>query len=233
MKQKKNVLSFFILSIMSAFILLIITFYSPNNTNNIGIYNRLLLAFIFIIICIFGISLSFFPGWYKESKIFINKIKEKKNLHNIKRKRQGHHPDCKQFKSHTISVKNKLFCAGCLGLAIGSIVAIFLFLLYLFFINFLPNIFHFFVTMGLLFVFILYLEIILPIKNAYVHMISNIFFVIGFLFITIGIFEITGNIIYTAVSILILFLFLDTRIQLSSYRHFLICADCKEKCKMY
>lgn len=232
MKPTNNVFYFIILSIVAAFLLLVLVFFSPSNDTVIDIYNRLILGCLFVIICIFGISLAFFPRWYKRTMRIKGDSKGLKGNNKTKRKRKGHHPDCKEFKNHIIITKNKTICAGCLGLAIGSMISIVLLIVYVFLGSFSFN-FMIFVVFGLIIVFLVYFEIFSPLKNAIVHMAFNALLVIGFLLITIGVFEITGNIIFSIIAIILSFLFLVTRIQISVYNHSSICSKCKEKCKMY
>ena len=232
MNQKNNVFSYLILSFAAACLLLILVFFSPSNNSSINTFDKALFGGLFSIICIFGISLAFYPGWYKKTLKRGKYSKDKQQTQKIKRMRVGHHPDCEQFQKHIIKTKNKSYCAGCLGLAIGLIISILFMIIYVIFSNFSFN-YLFFVFIGLIIVFLVYFEIFFPIKNAIIHMISNAIFVLGFFLITIGILEITGSIVYSFITILFLFLFLDTRVQISSYRHNLICDNCKEKCKIY
>ena len=158
----------------------------------------------------------------------------RKQTQKTARKRKGHHPDCDQFQNHTIRIDNKTLCAGCLGLSIGAILSIFLMILYIVIRGELSfTTFYFFMFLGLIIISLVYIEIMLPIRYTIIHVISNVFLVISFLLIVVCIFEITGNKIYGAVSILLSFLWLDTRIQLSNWRHTLICKNCDENCKMY
>jgi len=230
----KHIFYYLILSITAAFLLLILAFFSPSNVNSIELYDKLFISGLFIIICIFGISLAFYPGWYRRITNFGNYNKQKQQTKKAVRKREGHHPDCNEFKNHSIKIKNKILCAGCLGLAIGSAISIFLMILYIFIENNQSStIFQIIAFLGLIMIFFTFVEIMFPLSNAVGHVVSNIILVIGFLLITISIFEITGNKIYGAITVLFSFLWLDTRIHLSNWRHTLICNNCDENCKMY
>ena len=233
MKQIKNIFYYIILSIAAAVLLLILTFLNPLNTTTIGIYDKLFVGGVFITSCIFGISLAFYPRWFrrltKHATHHLNSGKSRK----ITRKYRGHHPDCGNFQSHTIETKNKTLCAGCLGLSIGSIISIVLTIIYMIIIREkVATGFYYVVFLSLIIIGLAYLEIMLPIRQAVVHVISNIFLVLSFLLVTISIFEITGNKIYGILSVIISFLFLDTRIQLSNWQHTRICESCSETCKM-
>ena len=230
MKYKKNVYYYFILSIVAVFFIIILSLFEPVETKYFGIYDKYFVAVFIILVYILGLSLAIYPRWYKKSKRVINK---KKQVEKIIRNRKGHHPDCEQFKNHILKFKNKTFCAGCFGLAIGSIVSISLILIYLLtsvnFTAFYPLV----LIIGFIFVFQIYLEIIISKRNSIVHMFSNVLHVTGFLIIAISILEITNSVPYTIIAILFSFLFFNTRVQLSLYNHNLVCKKCKYDCKMY
>ena len=82
-------------------------------------------------------------------------------------------------------------------------------------------------------IFLAYIEIVFPEKYMIFHIVSNVILVLGFIMVTISIFEIKGDKIYGVLGIIISVLWLDTRIQLSNYLHSSICSDCVKKCKMY
>jgi hypothetical protein len=233
LKPKNNVIYHLCLSFFAAVFILILAFYGSSDNIYINFYERMLVVGLFIIICIFGISLSFFPGWYK--RFIKNKDQGSKSQKFQKkpRRRRGHHPDCDSFISHVIKVNDKTYCAGCLGLAIGSVSSIFLGIIYLFYIDKILINFNYLIFAGLVLIFLGFLETTKPIKNAIIHIIANVFLIIGFFLIVVGMFEATGNMVYMVISIIFSFLFLDTRVQMSSYNHNIICNNCKEKCKMY
>lgn len=234
MKQKTNVIYYLILSITAAVLLLTLAFFNSSNTASVDIYDKLFVGGVFIAICLFGISLAIYPGWFKRFTKQEKHSSNEKQTQKTARKRKGHHPDCDQFQNHTIRTNNKMFCAGCLGLSIGAILSIFLMILYIVIGGELSfTTFYFFMFLGLIIIGLVYIEIMLPIRHAIIHVLSNVFLVVSFLLIVVCIFEITGNKIYGAVSILLSFLWLDTRIKLSNLRHTLICKNCDENCKMY
>jgi hypothetical protein len=234
LKQKTNVIYYLILSITAAIMLLTLAVFNSSNTASVDIYDKLFVGGVFITSCLFGISLAIYPGWFKRFTKQEKQSTNKKQTQKTARKRKGHHPDCDQFQNHTIRINNKILCAGCLGLSIGAILSIFLMILYIVIGNELSfTTFYFFMFLGLIIIGLVYIEIMLPIRHAIIHVISNAFLVISFLLIVICIFEITDNKIYGTTGILLSFLWLDTRIQLSYWQHSLICNNCTEQCKMY
>ena len=233
MKQVK-IYYYLFLSIVVAFLMLILTYFSSSISINIGVYDKIFVGGAFITSCIFGISFAMFPGWFKKFSKNENQRAKRQQTKKKMRKHKGHHPDCYQFRNHTIRIKNKTHCAGCFGLSIGSIISIFLMIIYIIIAsNLSSTIFYFLIFLGLIMICLAYIEIILPFRHAVVHVISNVLLVISFLLIVISIFGITGNRIFGIIVIILSFLWLDTRIQLSNWQHARICKYCGEPCKMY
>lgn len=233
MKQVGNIYYYLFLSIVAAVLLLVLTFFNSSIINTIGIYDKLFVGGVFIMSCILGISLAIFPNWLKR---FVKHENHgaRQQAQKTARNRVGHHPDCNQFQNHTIRIKNKTLCAGCFGLSIGSIISIFLGIIYVIIAgNLSSTTLYFLIFLGLIMIGITYIEIMLPFRHAFVHLSTNIFLVISFFLIAVSIFEITGSKIYGVIAILLSFLWLDTRIQLSNWQHARICEYCNKTCKMY
>ena len=231
MNDKDTLYYYVILSIISAFLVLLLSFFGSQEPKNISLYDRAFVGGLFIIICIVGISFAARPRWYKRKKTSTNSYD--KNNSQTKKSYKGHHPDCKYFKNHTITIKNRIYCSGCLGLILGSLIAI---VLIIFYIPLATQkylfLFQLLLIFGIVIIFLVYAEIILQ-SNATIHFISNIFFVLSFFFIVISIFEITGDRISGFIGILFSFLWVNTRINFSHWNHKRICSCCNENCKMY
>ena len=234
MNQTKNIVYYLLLSVVAAALLIIIVAFGSSPLHIITIYDRLVVGSTFIASCIFGLSLATSPGWFKRLTKHGYDPLDKKQTKISARRYLGHHPDCGQFQSHTLKLKKKIWCAGCLGLSIGSLISIMSVSLYISIIQEpSTNIIHMILLSGLIIIALTYVEIMLPARNAIIHVLANVLLVVSFLLITISIFEITGNIIYGLLSILISFLWLETRIQLSNWQHSKTCNNCHETCKMY
>ena len=65
MKKKLHIVYYLLLSTIAVILLLLLAFFGSSNITTIGKYDKFILGGAFIIICVFGISLSFHPGWYK------------------------------------------------------------------------------------------------------------------------------------------------------------------------
>ncbi len=234
MKYKKNLWYYTLLSILGGALLLLLVFTMDSGNNSIDTIERLFIGGAFISSCLFGISLALRPNWIKRhTKQAIHGTNPKTPITNY-RKRHGHHPDCEHFSSHTYKIKDGVLCAGCTGLALGSFISIFLMIIYLIFFIDIPRVvLLIFIIVGMGFIALNYVEIGVLKRGAFTHIISNSFLVVGFFLVIVGVFQLTGNVIYGILALIITFLWLDTRIQLSNWRHAVICRNCNETCKAY
>jgi hypothetical protein len=233
LKEKKTIFYYLLLSIAAIILIFIMVLVKPITPNTITFIDKIFVAVAFFTSCIFGISIAIYPNWWRKNKHITNYTS---NLQIAKTSRsfQGHHPDCIRFKNHTIAIRNKTRCAGCFGLIIGSIISIFLLIIYLLIT---PSqhliIWYYIFFLGLLIIPFIYIEIIFSKRHRIVHVMSNSIFIFGFFCLTISVFEITGNFFYSILTIIFCFLWLDTRIQLSKQQHSKICGFCKQTCKSY
>jgi hypothetical protein len=233
LNQTRNVIVYLIFSFIAAAFLGILVITTPSDTSAITISEKRIIGGVFLICCIFGISFTIRPNWVR--RYFPQKKNKEKNIINEgKRSFRGHHPDCHTFQNHIFQRKQKTWCAGCLGLFIGLCVSILLMILYIV-INLtqLKIISYLFFILGLFILPFIYLEIIQRSKHPLVHILSNSMLPLSFFFITISVIGLTGKLVYGLFTILLCFLWLDTRIQLSQWRHRLLCMYCTESCKMY
>jgi len=233
LREIKNIFYYLLLSITAIILILIMVLAKPNTTNTNNYVDKLFIAGIFFISCIFGISIAIYPSWWKKNK---QKTNHTPNLKRPKTSRsfQGHHPDCNMFKNHIIFIKNKPRCAGCLGLILGALTSILLITLYLTIpLKLSINIYYIFLILGIIILIFVYIEIRLLKRNNIVHILINSLLIISLLTITISVLEITKNSTYTILTILLSYLWLDTRIHISNQKHQNICQSCIQECKSY
>ena len=95
------------------------------------------------------------------------------------------------------------------------------------------NVTELFLTTGFIIIGLIFLKIMTMPKSASTHIISNVGLPLGFFFVVIGAFQLTGDVISGLIAVIISFLWLDTRIQISNWRHSIICKICKKECKVY
>jgi hypothetical protein len=205
--------------------------YDSPEADSVDSTERLVVGGVFMGSCALGISLAIWPGWFRKSG---------RGDHGSRgdttggRGRLGHHPDCESFQSHVLKMKAGALCAGCTGLALGSFVSILLTGAYLVRpLDLQSATLHALIALGIVLVVVSFIEIAAPARNVLVHVTANALLVVGFFSLVIGTFQLTGSLAYGLLGVVISFLLLDTRIQLSSWRHSRMCADCRESCKSY
>jgi hypothetical protein len=205
----------------------------PSYIPPITIEEKGIIAGIFIMSCVIGISFTFHPNWvrrYQPEK----KNREKNTNKEATRLFQGHHPDCHTFQNHRIQLKHKTWCAGCLGLLIGLCVSILLMILYLILdVTQSKIISYSLFIIGLFILTFVYIEIVYSNRRPLLHVFTNSLLPLSFFFIIIAVIGLTGKLVYGFFTILLCFLWLDVRIQLSKWRHRFLCTHCVESCKVF
>jgi hypothetical protein len=194
-------------------------------------WGKLLVGTPFILSCLVGISLAFRPSWIG------GRIKGRESSpvekRNASRRILGHHPDCDRFKGHVVEMGGRTVCTGCLGLAIGAMISIFLMLAYMIIpLEFSSSSPYLLFTAGLAMVALCLSEATFT-KNRFIHVLLNILLILGFFLIVMSVFQLSGKPIYSWVVIIISFLWLETRIQIANWRHDRICSSCSEDCKIF
>jgi hypothetical protein len=233
LNQIRNVSVYLIFSFVAAIFIGILVITSPSDSPTITILEKGVIAGVFITSCAVGISFTFYPNWVR--RYYPRKKNGEKNTNKeATRLFQGHHPDCPIYKNHRIQWKHKTWCAGCLGLLIGLCVSGLLMILYLSLDFKQPKIiFYLLFIVGLFILIFVYFEIVYKNRHPLLHVFFNSLLPLSFFIITIVVVELTGKLIYGFFTILLCFLWLDTRVQLSKWRHRLLCTNCTEPCKMY
>lgn len=202
-------------------------------STTISLNEKMIVAGVFIMSCSVGITFAVYPGWIrKKSRQQIRSARMTNEQPN--RSFYGHHPDCERFQTHRVLVKNKTWCAGCLGLSIGSLVSILLMVMYMFASFQQPR----FILL-ILFLFgsvpiaLIFLETVSRNNRPVAHLLINAMLVPGFFLVTMSVTELTGKSIFGVFTVLLCTLWLDTRVILSNWRHRRTCSFCPESCKMY
>ena len=229
MTKNHQLVTMLVLAAIAAILLLVIIIFD-NQSSQVTNNERLLVGSLFIIISLGGIYSAFRPGRLR--RLFL-KPNDKQTT--IKTKSiislAGHHPVCTPFKNHSFQSKNSVFCTGCYGLAVGSIIAIITVCVYLYSNITLPIEYSIvLLSVGFTLLIINYTETIWYHNTVRLHLISNSLLIIGFLFIVIGTTEITGEASYGITATVLSVLWLDVRIHLSQYKHRRICQLCPKDC---
>ena len=223
------------LSLAGTLLLVIASILSIPVKTRITSLDLIFVGFLFILSCIYGFSLAMKPNWIKGPSTKHTAVKAGSTSKNkVNRIRRGHHPVCSNFQNHTIQYNGKVSCAACLGLAIGCVISILLMVLYLIIFPSLSlTVFALMLSYGLIIIVFSYIETVIPQRTSTSHVASNILLVIGLFLVVAGVFGTSRNHLIGAFAVLLSFLWLDTRVQLSQWNHEKICRDCRNSCKAY
>jgi hypothetical protein len=196
--------------------------------------DRLIVGVSLLVSFLLGISLAVKPGWIRGRRMDAVHSADVSPPQSPDRTRHGHHPDCAHFKTHTITAGGKVLCAGCTGLAVGSVVSI----AFVGFFIIMPSdmplaVSVVMVAAGTLLVTASMLHSEWLDARGFARLVSNLAMPVGFFLVAVGLLEATGDAAYGLAGVLISFLWLDTRIRLSRRRHIEICSSCGKACKSY
>jgi hypothetical protein len=223
-----------LLSLIGALFIVYGSWEGSSHPSNIDLFDRMYIGGAFISSSFVGIAVALKPNILKGRPSHRNAAHGTSINPKIKRKTLGHHPDCSKFPGHTFKTSSSTLCGGCTGLAVGAALTAAFMTAFIFVpIEFSQQELWIIIIIGFLLVTAVNLEIITYHKSTAVHVSINALMAPGFFLIVIGSFSLTGNKTLGIMALIISFLWLDTRIQFSKWRHNSICKNCNEQCKFF
>jgi hypothetical protein len=141
---------------------------------------------------------------------------------------KGHHPNCGKFLDHTVQFKGTVYCAACLGLATGSLVALVMTTLH-FFVG--VDFFRFSVPTIIIGESGILIGFIQTEFKGLFRLLANLLFVVGGSLIIVGMDEYVKSLFVDLFLVGTVFLWIFTRITLSQEDHRRICASCGSACR--
>lgn len=144
----------------------------------------------------------------------------------------GHHPPCGGFRGHEVLIRGRSFCAGCTGLLVGAVIALFVTAVSLF-------LGAGSIIQGLSLVFLgmagVALGLFQPLsfkgEKAWLRVFAGGLFVVGTFLILWGVDAVLRSLYVDLVVVLFSLLWLGTRIELSRWSHERICDGCVSGCE--
>ena len=224
-----------LLSFAGLLLIIALTAFPPTVTGNVP-WRKPVIGSIFSSICVLGILAVFSPN--KFLRIF-NTGKKKENVgadsakvvsHGTSIVLQGHHPTCGNYDAHIFRIKGKIFCAACVGLLLGGLLALAGAAVYFFGDWRVAEHSSLMVLLGIVGVSFGLFQF--KFKN-FIRLSVNTIFVLGTLLILIGIDELVHSLIFDMFVVSLIIFWLFTRISLSQWDHERICSGCKiENCRI-
>ena len=144
----------------------------------------------------------------------------------------GHHPPCGGFRGHEVLIRGRSFCAGCTGLLVGAVIALFVTAMSAF-------LGAGFVVPGQALVFFgmvgaalgLFQSLSFRSEKGWFRVFAGALFVVGTFLILWGVDAVLRSLYVDLVVVLFSLLWLGTRIELSRWSHERICDGCVSGCE--
>lgn len=173
---------------------------------------------LFGIICVLGITAGIAPKWCS-----FGSKSERRELEGA----EGHHPDCGKFIGHTIRLGFWVFCAGCSGLVIGAFLA-----LIGLFSGFFPIDAEVGFWVGIILVGLGLAQHYIDLGNSWVHLLLNIFLVMGTWLMFEAIQLMNLSFLVSAYFLAMAVFWIFARIRASQWTHVGICEGCETVCSI-
>ncbi|HJW97872.1 MAG TPA: hypothetical protein VJ529_02000 [Candidatus Bathyarchaeia archaeon] len=224
-------LRFLIAMSLAALVLVLLVMIFPPITNMDLYLQKQLIGTAFVALCVGGIMASLLPGKCTSlSEARISRPISELDARSLPAPTvKGHHPNCGRFSDHTVQFRGTVYCAACLGLAAGSLVALAVTAPYFFlgvgFSQFnVPAI-----VLGESGVLIGFIQT--KFKGLF-RLLANLLFVVGGSLIIVGLDEYAKSLFVDLFLVGAVFLWIFARIALSQEDHHRICASCGFSCRM-
>jgi uncharacterized membrane protein len=232
LRKKSVVVWYVVLSLATGGPLLVVSLVLSAQAGPLSFSDKVVVGAFFMASCVFGIvqstKLYRSSGSSKKERTYDASVGDGQFP-----RRVGHHPFCGRFEDHITTIMGKNYCSGCLGLAVGSGIALLLMSVYLLLPTVSPGFGVVLVFVGFSLMILDLAETAIHSRTQKIHVLANLLLVVGFLLIAIGVSGATSSGAYGLLAILVSFLWLDARIQLSNWKHASICQSCAQDCKSY
>jgi hypothetical protein len=224
-----------LVSFLGLLLIAVLTLFPPAVAEDLS-WRKPVIGSIFSSICVLGILAVFSPN--QRLRIFsigkknrtIDSDSAKLASHGTSYALQGHHPTCGKYDAHIFRIKDKTFCAACAGLLVGGLLALAVAAVYFFGDWRVSEYSSLMVLLGIVGVSFGLFQF--KFKNL-VRLSINTVFVLGALFILIGIDELVHNLFLDLFVVSLIVFWLFTRISLSQWDHQRICSGCEvEDCRI-
>jgi hypothetical protein len=224
-------LGYLIAMSLVALVLVLVIIIVPPITSGSFCLRKQLTGTAFSILCVGGILATLRPGkCTSRSEAHISPaFSELDAKTSPARTIKGHHPDCGKFSDHTVQFKGTVYCAACLGLAMGSLIALVVTAFY-FFLG--ASFSEFSVPVVVLGEAGVLTGLIQTKFKGQFRLLANLLFVVGGSLIVAGIDEYAKSLFVDLFLVGAVLLWIFARIALSQWDHRRICAACGFSCGM-
>ena len=198
-------------------------------SSSINYPQNYIISLIFIFICLAGMSAALYPSRCTEVSSFKKGELSDEPVNSADKPGfRGHHPECETFKGHTFTLLGKKLCAGCSGLFAGAFFAVIGTLIYQ--LHGFGDYSYYLFWAGSLMVLASLLQLtLLDVNINWLKFVFNFILVFGSFLILAGINGINGNVMVRAYFLVLVLIWILTRISASESNHAGICSECISK----
>ena len=222
-----------LMSLLGLLLIFLLTVFPPEVTIDVS-WRKPVIGSIFSIFCLLGLLAIFVPKHYcsklgKKSKTNSSDSAEPVS-HGTTSILKGHHPTCGKFVAHIFWINDRTFCAACIGLLVGGLLALAGAVIY-FFCDFqVADYSSLLIMVGIMGVFFGLFQFKF---RSLIRLSLNALFVLASLLILIGVDELVHSLVFDLFVFCLIVFWLFTRISFSQWDHEIICSSCdNENCKV-
>ena len=223
-----------LVSLLGLLLIVLLIVFPPAVTGDF-LWRKPVIGSIFTIFCFLGILAVFSPkqcftlfNFRKKSQIS-GSDSAKFVFHDTSKVLVGHHLTCGKFSAHIFRIRGGTFCAACIGLLLGGLLALVGAVLYFFCDWRVSEYSSLLVLLGIVCISFGLFQFKF---RSLIRLSLNALFVLGALSILIGIEESVHSLVFDLFVVCLIVFWLLTRISLSQWDHEMICSGCDtENCR--
>lgn len=234
-KNRSNIKHQILLSFAGLLLVVGLTAFPPTTTGDFP-WRKPVIGSIFTIFCVLGILAVFSPRHcfrlfkIRKNNENVGADSVKLASHDASNALEGHHPTCGKFSAHIFRIRERTFCAACIGLLFGGLLALAGAGGYFFGGWRVAEYSSLMVLLGIAGVSFGLFQFKF---RSLIRLSLNAIFVLGALSILIGIDELVHSLVFDLFVVTLVIFWLFTRILLSQWDHEMICSVCTiESCNV-
>ena len=241
MTPRERAAYYLVLSFVGAGLLVLAAHQPRGSLARVDQLDRSMVAAAFALVCVVGLSMALSPNWigrvFRQAPHGPPPVAAGPDVDDDgmpRRARVGHHPDCGRFDGHRLRWGEGALCAGCTGLAAGSVAGIGLSIALALVPFTLDDAWaRALLYGGIALVLADLVTDIVPGRPAAAHAALDALMVVGAFMAALGTLWSTRSLGYGLLAVLVAVMWVDTRVTLSAWRHIDTCGRCPEQCKAY
>ena len=122
LNRRRTVEGYALLSAVAAAMLIILAWNGGQQSPGPDLMDKVIVSLAFMASCAWGIIKSYRPGFLRRKRGAGPTDQTAKTFRTVY---VAHHPDCGRFDDRVVVIKGGKYCGGCMGLLLGSLIALY------------------------------------------------------------------------------------------------------------